>query len=147
MFEELIFRLALSFKKRDAAIALLVALFYFGGSVYHPHVLILKIILEVFIAAAIIALCYTYIADIAFNLNLIHKKQLIILSILLFGLMHVFNYRPVDYRILWIYPVFVIPQLLMGWAIAYVRFKNGFVWGIALLCLINTVSTFVAYHH
>jgi membrane protease YdiL (CAAX protease family) len=146
VFEELIFRLLLSFKKQHVAISVLVALFYFGGTIYHPHQLILKIGLEILIATVVIILCQIYIPDGAFNLSPQRKRLFIILSIILFGLMHVFNYRPIDLKIIWIYPVFVIPQLLMGWAISYTRLKNGFVWGIALHCIINMVSTGLSYH-
>jgi membrane protease YdiL (CAAX protease family) len=69
-----------------------------------------------------------------------YKKPIIITSILLFGLMHIFNYVPLQWQLIWIYPLYVLPQLGMGIALTYVRFKNGFIWGIALHCLINSVS-------
>jgi len=35
----------------------------------------------------------------------------------------------------------------MGLALSYVRFKNGFIWGIALHCLINSVATTLAFNY
>lgn len=146
VFEELIFRFPLSFTRRSVVISALIALFYFSGSVYHPQGLMLKVGLEIIIAAVIFILCGLYIPDTPLNLTPPQKRGYIILSICLFGMMHILNYRPVALNLIWLYPVFVIPQLLMGWAMTYIRFKNGFIWGIALHCLINTLSTLISFH-
>ncbi|MES2276863.1 MAG: CPBP family glutamic-type intramembrane protease [Bacteroidota bacterium] len=145
IFEELIFRFPLSFKKRQVAITLLIAVFYFAGAFVHPKIIMMKVAVEIAIALIIAGLCIAFIPDTPLNMPEQRKRQLIITSMCLFALMHVANYRPMDWALIWIYPIYVLPQLLLGWGITYVRFKNGFVWGIALHCLINTVSTLLAY--
>lgn len=146
-FEELIFRFPLSFIKRHLAIALLIGLFYLSSvffDVKNVGVIMLGEIPFIIIACI---LCWRLVPATPINLKAGRKRQFIILSICLFGLMHVANFKPIDYRIIWIYPVYVIPQLLMGWAISYTRFKNGFKWGLALHCLINTVATLLSFHY
>jgi membrane protease YdiL (CAAX protease family) len=146
MFEELIFRFPLSFTKRKVTIGLSIALFYFGASFYHPHNLIMvKLGAEIVLAILVFGICYAYVPDIPLNLSDHLKKQLIILSIVLFALMHISNYRPVDLKLFWIYSIYVVPQLIMGIGITYTRFKNGFLWGLALHCLINTVTTLLTF--
>ena len=145
-FEETIFRLLLSFKKQHIVISLTIALFYFGSSIFHIKNTMLKIYIELAIAAIVITLSLIFIPNTSFDFSPIIKKRLIVLSIILFGLMHVFNYLPFDYPLLWLYPVYVIPQLLMGWGLTYARFKNGFFWGILLHMIINTVSVLLSYH-
>lgn len=144
VFEEVIFRLPLSFKKRQVAIAAGVGVFYLGGTFFHPTVLMLKIVIEVAIALLITFISFKFVPDAPLNISQRRRQQFIVLSICLFGLMHISNYKPLDWPLLWLYPIFVIPQLLIGWGITYVRFKHGFVWGIALHCLVNTISTLLS---
>lgn len=145
-FEETIFRLFLSFKNQHIIISLLIGLFYFGSTLFQIQDKMLKIYIELGIAAVVIPACLIFIPKTTIDFSPVIKKRLIVISIILFGLMHVFNYLPFDYQLLWLYPVFVIPQLLMGWGLAYVRFKNGFFWGILLHCIINSVSVLLSYH-
>jgi len=146
MFEELIFRFPLSFTKRRVTIALIIALFYFSASFYHPHSLVmLKLSIEVIVTLIIGGLCYAFVPDTPLNISPKRKTQLIVLSITLFGLMHISNYQPIDLPLLWIYPIYVIPQVVLGFGITYVRFKNGFGWGLALHCLINTITTLFTF--
>jgi hypothetical protein len=145
-FEETIFRLWLSFKKQHLAISVIIALFYFGAAFFHFKNTMLKLGIEVAIAIVVIAASLIFIPKTEVLISPENKRKLIILSICLFGLMHIFNFIPFDHTFLWLYPVYVIPQLLMGWGMTYVRFKNGFVWGIVLHSLINTVSLLIGYH-
>jgi membrane protease YdiL (CAAX protease family) len=141
VFEEVIFRFGLSFKKRHVLISVFIALTYFTAGFIHfkyPQIKILLVIAEAIIT-------WTLMIVFVENNDLVitnkRKVVYIIISSCLFGLIHVFNYRPIDTHILWIYPFFVIPQFIMGWGITYIRLKNGFIWGILFHCLINSVST------
>jgi len=145
LLEETVFRLPLAFKKTPVAISISVAVLLFGTIlpvVKHLNevlgvywVIVIRVALSVilfFILKKIIP------ANIILSKNV--KNRLIITSIILFGLMHVSNYSPLQWPIIWIYPLYVVPQLFMGWLISYIRFKNGFVWGIALHCIINSMA-------
>ncbi|WP_183573913.1 CPBP family glutamic-type intramembrane protease [Mucilaginibacter sp. X5P1] len=146
VFEEVICRLPLSFKKRDIAIGLSIAAFYFSGAFFHPANILVKLGIEAAIAVIIAGLCFKFIPATVVLISPANKKRWIIFFISFFGLMHILNFHPIDYFLIWIYPVFVIPQLLMGWGMSYIRFKNGFVWGIALHMLINTVTVLLTFH-
>ncbi|WP_408733657.1 type II CAAX prenyl endopeptidase Rce1 family protein [Mucilaginibacter sp.] len=145
LLEETIFRLPLSFKKTHIALSLAVAVLLFSSAIPYvktlnhsigfASVLLIRIVLAGLIYALIVNLIPRQIL-----LSRSTKKKLIITSICLFGLMHVSNYSPLHWAIIWIYPIYVLPQLLMGWALSYIRFKNGFIWGVVLHCLINSVT-------
>ncbi len=145
-FEEIIFRLPLSFRRQHVAIALLIALFYFGGFFLHIKDPLIKLGIEGSFAILIIGICSLTTSLKIISISPANKKQWVVSSMILFGLMHIFNYMPVDYHLIWIYPVFVLPQLIMGWGLTYVRFKNGFAWGILMHSIINTIAVLFAFH-
>jgi hypothetical protein len=144
LLEETVFRLPLSFRKIHIAIGFAVAVFLLIISVPITKTLglnlrICVILLKLAIPVGIFFIIKKLLpANI--KLNEKAKKWLIITSMCLFGLMHIFNYSPLQWPIIWIYPIYVLPQFFMGWLMTYVRLKNGFIWGIALHCIINTGS-------
>jgi hypothetical protein len=141
VFEEVIFRFGLSFKKRQVLIFVFIALTYFTAGFIHfqnPQIKLLLVIAE---AIIIWTLMIVFVENNDLLITNKRKVVYIIISSCLFGLIHLFNYRPIDTHILWVYPFFIIPQLIMGWGITYVRLKNDFIWGILFHCLINSVST------
>jgi hypothetical protein len=142
LLEEAVFRLPLSLKRQHIAMGCAVAIFLFSGGMFHHLTKIpalnsglqLATCALVYVAVIFLAPKGISITDHRF------RTHLIILSMCLFGLMHIGNYTPIQWPLIWIYPVYVLPQLLMGWAITFIRFKNGFWWGYALHCLINCMS-------
>jgi hypothetical protein len=145
VLEETVFRLPLSFKKIHIAISIAIAVFLLSNVLPFIKNLNLSIglsyslLIRIPFIALIYFFCMKLIPDkLSFRPK--GKKIVIIISICLFGLLHIANFIPLQWGLLWIYPVYVLPQLLMGWGLTYVRFKNGFIWGIALHCLINSVS-------
>lgn len=144
LLEETVFRLPLSFKKIHIAISLAVVMLFMGTLFPVPKTLILslRICLDVVKFGMPLAAFFLIRKFLPTEINLSDnvKKWLIITSMCLFGLMHVSNYSPLQWPIIWIYPVYVLPQFFMGWLMTYVRLKNGFIWGLALHCLINTTG-------
>ncbi|WP_091393394.1 CPBP family glutamic-type intramembrane protease [Arachidicoccus rhizosphaerae] len=61
------------------------------------------------------------------------------LAAIIFGLGHIFNFAPIHYNLIYFYPVFVLPQLIMGFGFGYVRIKYGFFFGLLLHCITNTL--------
>jgi membrane protease YdiL (CAAX protease family) len=146
ILEETIFRLPLSFKRLHIAISIAVAIFLFSSPLpfvkyLSVHVGVVYMLLIRIGVSATICFVIFKLLPAEINLSPNRKKAFIILSIMMFGLMHIFNYAPLQWQMIWIYPIYVLPQLGMGVALSYVRFKNGFIWGIALHCLINSVAT------
>jgi len=144
VIEEIIFRLPLSFKRKHIAVA-------FGCAL----VLLAKALptlnqqnLSINILARLILFVLGYFAllkSLPQNItpNKRAQKGFILSSIIIFGLLHTFNYAPFQWGIIFIYPLYVIPQLFMGWFLTYVRFKNGFFWGVALHVLINSITILI----
>ena len=141
LLEETVFRLPLTLKKRHIGLAFATAAFLFCGlffkDIKSPW---LNISTRLLLSAIIYVTCIKTVPDGLSIIDHRFRKQIIILSMCLFGLMHIANYAPIQWRAIWIYPVYVAPQFLMGWAITYIRFKNGFWWGVVMHCLINSVS-------
>jgi hypothetical protein len=149
IIEELTFRLSLSFKKSHIAFGLAFTVLLFSGLL--PLVKILDnslglgltLLIRACAAAVTFSLAWICIpADIRLNEKI--KLSIIIISICLFSLIHIGNYSPVQWAIIWIYPIYVLPQLLIGWGITYARFKYGFIWGVMMHCLVNSVSVGLA---
>lgn len=144
ILEETVFRLPLSFKKNNIALGIACAVLLFGfalkGKILIAGVGILVVVLiRIAIAIATFFIVRRLLPN-DIQLSDATKKWLIVLSISLFGLMHIANFTPIQWPIIGVYPLYVVPQIFMGWLITYVRFKNGFIWGIALHCLINSVA-------
>ncbi|TSD67197.1 CPBP family intramembrane metalloprotease [Inquilinus sp. KBS0705] len=142
LLEETVFRLVLSLKRQHIAIAVATALFLFVSLV--PGFKALNIWIStgvrlLLLIAGYLVLINSLPKQVLIN-NTLHTR-IIITSILLFGLVHITNFVPLQWPIIFMYPLFVIPQLLMGWALTYTRFKSGFFWGVALHVIINSVST------
>jgi hypothetical protein len=145
MLEELMFRSPLTFKRRQIALAIVIASVYFGLNVFHIEVTEPWVAFTVLVVLVIAGIGLLFIPNTSLIIPPERQKLFIMLSIFLFGLMHIFNFKPIEWPLIWIYPLFVMPQMIMGWAITYIRFKNGFFWGVALHCMINTISTLLAF--
>jgi hypothetical protein len=144
IIEESIFRLPLSFKRSHIAVAFGFALVLLARLIpgLSQQNLAINILVRVALFAAGYFALYKSLPGIkAHNKTL--QTRLMIISIVVFGLMHIFNYAPLQWNIIFIYPLFVIPQLCMGWLLTYIRFKNGFFWGMGLHALINSVSMLI----
>jgi hypothetical protein len=145
LLEETVFRLPLTLKRTHISLAFATAVFLFSGSLFHtitnPWI---NISVKLLVSAAIFFICMLLAPKGLSIVDNRFRRQLIILSMCLFGLMHIGNYTPIQWPLIWIYPIYVLPQLCMGWAITYIRFKNGFWWGFALHCLINSMSVLLS---
>ena len=54
-----------------------------------------------------------------------------------FALVHIANFAPYNLHVMFFYPIFILPQFLMGLFIGYTRIKYGFIYGVVLHGLIN----------
>ena len=141
VIEESIFRLPLSFKKQHIAVAFAFAIVLLARLI--PGLTAQSLTINIIARVALFGLGYFAIYKLAPAIKKPGKRFqsiLIITSIVVFGLVHITNYMPLQWPILIIYPLFVLPQLCMGWALTYIRFKNGYFWGVGLHALINSVT-------
>jgi hypothetical protein len=144
VIEETIFRLPLSFKRKHIAIAFGFALVLLAKAI--PGLGQQSLTINILARIALFALGFLALLK-SLPQNIIPNKKaqkgFILASIIIFGLLHTFNYAPFQWGIIFMYPLYVIPQLFMGWFLTYVRFKNGFVWGVALHVLINSITMLI----
>jgi hypothetical protein len=138
--EELLFRLPLSLKKIGIGVSF--ALIYYRLSV--NHILIGSEHNNVYWYVKLgIALCILFLT-VRFLpgswLTTIKENYLqlcLYFSSAAFALVHITNFAPYNSDLMLLYPVFVLPQFLMGMFIGYARLKYGFLYGVALHGLIN----------
>jgi hypothetical protein len=148
LLEETVFRLPLSLKRTHIALAFATAVFLFTGFLFrHITNPLINIGIKLSISAIVYFICIFMVPNYLSIIDCRFRKQLIILSMCLFGLMHIGNYSPIQWPLILLYPIYVIPQLCMGWGITYIRFKNGFWWGFVLHCIINSVSVLLTSGH
>jgi hypothetical protein len=144
IIEEIIFRLPLSFKNKHIAVAFGFALVLLARLI--PGLGNQGLIINILARAVIFVIGYFALLKSlpqSIALNKKTQKGFILASIIVFGLLHTFNYAPFQWGIIFIYPLYVLPQLFMGWLLTYIRFKNGFIWGIALHVLINSITMLI----
>ena len=141
VIEELIFRLPLSFKRKHIAASFGFALVLFAKAI--PWISNQNLALNIILRIVLFAVGYLAFAKTLpqhTSPNKRAKTGLILASIIIFGMLHTLNYAPFHLAILFIYPLYVLPQSFMGWLLTYIRFKNGFFWGVALHIMINSIT-------
>lgn len=140
LFEELLFRLPLKPNKWNMAIFTCVfSFFMLNGKIFSLEFnsfLFLSILISLSLAI-LFFLKYTFLTPML-NKN---YKMIIIFSILLFGLVHITNIEPLYFNLSIFYPIYVLPQIIMGYFISNLRIKFGFFWGLAFHMLINTIGS------
>ncbi|AYN05872.1 CPBP family intramembrane metalloprotease [Flavobacterium sp. 140616W15] len=75
-------------------------------------------------------------------INKKYFKTFFYLLTISFGLIHIVNfYKIVPSNLLYLTPIFVLPQIALSFFTAYIRMKNGFIWGFLLHFLYNLPIT------
>ena len=140
--EELIFRLILVPKRRNIAIFTFVFLFLVLNKTYYIN----KIDWLLLVSSAVSGL----LSFLVFNLlkrnpkieTAIGKRQKIItiVSVVLFGLLHIANIETLHWELALLYPVYALPQMILGYISSVQRLKLGFVWGLLFHSMINLMA-------
>jgi len=143
LIEEGIFRLWLSFDKRHIAISISILCYVAMGNKWPINFHTYQIYLEIILAGFIFLISnkvLEYKNGLIIHFFQSNTSKIYIMSILLFGLVHISNFKPIHYNLFYIYPIFVIPQIIMGYFLTNLRVKSGFIWAVLLHILINTTS-------
>ena len=74
----------------------------------------------------------------------IGKRQKIItmVSVVLFGLLHIANIENLHWELALLYPVYALPQTILGYIFSVQRLKLGFIWGL-LFHSMNNLMVFL----
>ena len=142
LVEELIFRLILVPKRRNIAIFTFVFSFLIMNKTYYIN----KIDWLLLVSLAVSGL----LSFLGFNLlkrkpeieTTIGKRQKIItmVSVVLFGLLHIANIETLHLELALLYPVYALPQMILGYVSSVQRLKLGFVWGLLFHSMINLMA-------
>lgn len=146
ILEEILFRLYLKPTDINIKISLIsfpLILSYMVTKNYFSIYTITTLIACIFFLFSITSLYYAKHVQ-----NFIKKNNqcFIIISIISFGLMHLINIIKLDHfqeNIFYIYPLFIIPQIIIGYFITNIRLKFSFKWGLALHVLLNSISMII----
>lgn len=144
VLEETICRLPLSFKPIHIALSIAIIVLFLTGFGYgnitqDPLNLTLRLpmaIITFFVVKAVLNNPKYYPVD---RLSPRAKRGFILFSIVLFGLAHIANFKPLHYQVWFLYPLLVIPQMCMGWVFTYVRLRNGVFYSILLHGFTNSL--------
>ena len=144
LVEELIFRLILVPKRRNIAIFTFVFSFLVLNKTYY----IIKIDWLLLVSLVVSGL----LSFLVFNLLkrnpeieiAIGKRQKIItmVSVVLFGLLHIANIENLHWELALLYPVYALPQMILGYIFSVQRLKLGFIWGL-LFHSMNNLMVFL----
>ena len=142
LVEELIFRLILVPKRRN----IVIFTFVFSFLVFNKTYYIIKIDWLLLVSLAVSGL----LSFLVFNLlkrnpeieTAIGKRQkmITIVSVVLFGLVHISNIESLHWELALLYPVYVLPQMISGYVCSVQRLKLGFIWGLLFHSMINLMA-------
>lgn len=142
LIEELFFRLPLIPSRRNITIFsfLLSILICYGGK--YPQKIDLILLISISISLIISIAIYYIIKNNSEIEKIFHKvqKPIIIISILTFGLIHLGNIDKLYIELILFYPIYVLPQISIGYFCSILRLKFGFLWGILFHSLINLMG-------
>lgn len=135
--EELAFRLVLIPKSRNIFLGIF-SLMY----------LLLEILTplnysEIFVILSIVFIIYILYCEklskylLNFVLSL-QKERLLVVSSLCFGIIHIVNFKPINLTLIYLYPIYILPQICLGFVLGTLRLRNGFIWAVILHILINS---------
>uniref|UniRef100_UPI0039E9E435 hypothetical protein n=1 Tax=Empedobacter stercoris TaxID=1628248 RepID=UPI0039E9E435 len=143
LIEEILFRLFLIPKKLNLIISSSFIIFFIiNKNFFNIDLYSYKPYLSTLIIFSIIFLIhkkYLFIKEFLLN----KKKIITYLSIISFALVHISNIHVFHWQLSLLYPIYVLPQLVMGYFITNLRLKTSFIWGVILHVLINSIGSFV----
>jgi hypothetical protein len=147
IMEELIFRLPLRLKKYNFIPFILIVLLLnsLGIINHYTNGLSWYYVLPVFITvlALIVVFTPTYFSKISTYLKSKYGWYFYFIA-LLFGFYHLINYR-FTIQVLFFAPLLVLPQIVAGLLLGYIRIRFGFIWGILLHAIHNLLFILPVY--
>jgi hypothetical protein len=148
IIEELCFRLYLKF----SSIGL--ALFFFGSCLWiSPHYisfnqlnspinLVGNLVLPTIVATVVyVVVEQNILHSFLSNLYNYYFKYIFYFSVLFFGFIHIFNYGRISPLLLLLFPLIVLPQIIISFSLGFVRIKYGMKWNSAFHILFNCIAT------
>ena len=144
LVEELIFRLILVPKRRNIAIFTFVFSFLVLNKTYYINKIDWLLLVSLVVSGLLSFLVFNLLKRNPKIETAIGKRQKIItmVSVVLFGLLHIVNIENLHWELALFYPVYVLPQMILGYIFSMQRLKLGFVWGL-LFHSMNNLMVFL----
>lgn len=139
LVEELIFRLILVPKRRNIAIFIFVFSFMVLNKTYYVNKIDWLLLMSLAVSGLLSFLVFNLLKRNPKIETAIGKRQKIItmVSVVLFGLLHIANIETLHWELALLYPVYALPQMILGYISSVQRLKLGFVWGLLFHSMIN----------
>ena len=144
LVEELIFRLILVPKRRNIAIFTFVFSFLIINKTYYFIEIDWLLLMSLAVSGLLTFLVFNLLKRKPEIETAIGKGQKIItmVSVVLFGLLHIVNIENLHWELALFYPVYVLPQTILGYVCSVQRLKLGFIWGL-LFHSMNNLMVFL----
>jgi len=142
LVEELIFRLILVPKRRNIAIFTFVFSFLIMNKTYYINKIDWLLLMSLAVSGLLSFLVFNLLKRKPEIETAIGKRQKIItmVSVVLFGLLHIANIENLHWELALLYPVYALPQMILGYVSSVQRLKLGFVWGLLFHSMINLMA-------
>ena len=142
LVEELIFRLILAPKRRNIAIFTFVFSFLVLNKTYYVNKIDWLLLVSLVVSGLLSFLVFNLLKRNPQIETAIAKRQKIItiVSVVLFGLLHIANIETLHWELALLYPVYALPQMILGYVSSVQRLKLGFVWGLLFHSTINLMA-------
>ena len=142
LVEELIFRLILVPKRRNIAIITFVFSFLIMNKTYYINKIDWLLLVSLVVSGLLSFLVFNLLKRKPEIETAIGKRQKIItmVSVVLFGLLHIVNIENLHWELALFYPVYVLPQMILGYVSSVQRLKLGFLWGLLFHSMINLMA-------
>ena len=144
LVEELIFRLILVPKRRNIAIFTFVFSFLVLNKTYYINKIDWLLLMSLAVSGLLSFLVFNLLKRKPEIETAIGKRQKIItmVSVVLFGLLHIANIENLYWELALLYPVYALPQMILGYIFSVQRLKLGFIWGL-LFHSMNNLMVFL----
>jgi len=142
LVEELIFRLILVPKRRNIAIFTFVFSFLVLNKTYYINKIDWLLLVSLVVSGLLSFLVFNLLKRNPKIETAIGKRQKIItmVSVVLFGLLHIANIENLHWKLALLYPVYALPQMILGYVSSVQRLKLGFLWGLLFHSMINLMA-------
>ena len=140
--EELIFRLILVPKRRNIAIFTFAFSFLIINKPYYLIEIDWLLLMSLAVSGLLSFLVFKLLKRKPEIETVIGKRQKIttIVSVVLFGLLHIANIENLHWELVLLYPVYALPQMISGYVCSVQRLKLGFIWGLLFHSMINLMA-------
>ena len=138
LVEEIIFRLPLRLRKINLGLAVFIATFWILHSKVFPLDFYAAKMYQDF-GLSVLTVGLVWLAPVRWlqTVQTSYFKYFFYFSVIAFGLMHISNFTTLNTEVLFFYPIYVLPQLVMGIFLGYIRIRYSFLYAYIFHALTN----------